>query len=246
MLVQDSVLDVAGRAGPIRCAVCRPQPAGAFPLVLCFPDIFGNSEAHLRVMRRLAGYGYVVVSPEPWARQHPPGTVFDFDRDRQAALDAMEKASVAAADEDRAAVLHALRREPFVDDGAAFAVGFCYGGHLAFRAALEPMVKAAVCCYATGVHAEKLGGAAADTLARAAEMRGELLLVWGRNDPHIPAEGRAKIHAALEAAGTTFEARLFPAEHAFMRDVGPRYEPASTDRAFAAMVELFARVRGTA
>jgi carboxymethylenebutenolidase len=243
MLVQDAAIDVVGRAGPVRCAVVRPQAPGAFPLVLCFPDIFGNSEAHNRVMRRLAGYGYVVVSPEPWARLHPPGTVFDFDRDRQAALDAMEKADVAAADDDRHSVLQALQREPFVDDGAVFALGFCYGGHLAFRAALEPAVKASVCCYATGVHADKLGNCAADTLARAAEMRGELLLVWGRNDPHIPAAGRARIHAALDAVGTRFEARLYEAEHAFMRDVGPRFEPEATDRVFDAMVALFRRAR---
>jgi carboxymethylenebutenolidase len=243
MHVQDTIVDSRGAAGVVRCVVSRPQEPGRFPLVLCFPDIFGNSEAHLRVTRRLAAYGYVVASVEPWGRQQPTGTVFDFDADRQRALDAMDKAKTAAVDEDRRAVLAALTREAYVDDSAVFALGFCYGGHLAFRAALEPTVKAAVCCYPTGVHADKCGGDVADTLARAGDIHGELLLVWGRNDPHIPATGRARIHAALDAAGTRFQARLFDAEHAFLRDAGPRYEPEATDRVFDAMVDLFRRRR---
>ena len=241
MNVQDVVVDVPGPAGSVRCVLSRPAGSGRHPLVLCFPDIFGNSEAHLRVTRRLAGYGYVVASIEPWGRQHPVGTVFDFDADRAAALRAMDQAKTPAVDEDRRAVLAALMREPSVDAGAVYALGFCYGGHLAFRAALEPTVKAAVCCYPTGVHVDRCGGDVADTLVRAGEIRGELLLVWGRNDPHIPAPGRARIHEALEAAGTRFEARLYDAEHAFLRDVGPRYEPVATDQVFAAMVDLFRR-----
>jgi carboxymethylenebutenolidase len=243
MLVHDDVIDAAGPQGVVRCAVARPQGSGRYPLVLCFPDIFGNSDAHLRVCRRLAGHGFVVASVEPWGRQHPTGTVFDFDRDRQAALDAMAAAKTAAVDEDRRAVLAALLREPYVDDGAVCALGFCYGGHLAFRAALEPAVKATVCCYPTGVHADRCGGDVADTLMRVADIQGELLLVWGRHDPHIPAESRARIHAALETAGTRFEARLYDADHAFLRDVGPRYEPEASDRVFAAMVDLFRRRR---
>ncbi|MBM4280512.1 MAG: dienelactone hydrolase family protein [Deltaproteobacteria bacterium] len=243
MLVHDTLVDVDGPAGVVRCALSRPQGEGRHPLVLCFPDIFGNSEAHRRVCRRLAGHGFVVASVEPWGRQHPVGTVFDFDADRAAALAAMDRAKTAAVDEDRQAALAALVRAPYVDDGAVFALGFCYGGHLALRAALEPAVKATVCCYPTGVHVDQCGGDAADTLARVGDIRGELLLVWGRHDPHIPAAGRARIHAALEAAGARFEARLYDADHAFLRDVGPRYEPAATDHVFAAMIDLFRRRR---
>jgi carboxymethylenebutenolidase len=123
-----------------------------------------------------------------------------------------------------------------------FACGFCFGGHVAFRAALDPAVRGTACCYATTVHSEALGASPrVDTLARANEIRGALLLVWGRDDPHIPAAGRAKIHAALDAAGVRWEARLFDAEHAFMRDVGPRFDAQATDEAFAAIVHLFRR-----
>ena len=36
-----------------------------------------------------------------------------------------------------------------------------------------------------------------------------------------------------------FEQRMYPAEHAFMRDFGPRFDPECTDLAFAEMVRFF-------
>ena len=89
----------------------------------------------------------------------------------------------------------------------------------------------------------KLGADAdAGSLARASEIRGELLLVWGSGDPHIPADGRSKIEKVLQQAGINFSQRIYDAEHAFMRDVGPRYDPAATDQAFADMISLYRRV----
>ena len=65
-----------------------------------------------------------------------------------------------------------------------------------------------------------------------------MLLVWGENDPHIPAAGRAAIEGALHAGGVRFEHRIYPAEHAFMRDEGPRFDPEATDAAFAASIQF--------
>ena len=66
-------------------------------------------------------------------------------------------------------------------------MGFCIGGHLAFRAALEPDVRATVCFYGTGIHDGKLGqDSDAGSLSRAGEIRGKLLMVWGSADPHVP------------------------------------------------------------
>lgn len=240
MNIQTHDVDVVGKASTVRCAVARPTGDGRFPLLLCFADIFGNSEAHLRVMRRFAGHGFVVVSPEPWARFLPPGTVLDFDRDRQRALDAADKGDGTAADDDRRAVVAHFTSQPFVGD-AVCAVGFCYGGHLAFRAAFDVDVKATACFYGTGIHSDRLGGGPVDSLARAKDITGALLLVWGRNDPHIPKEGRAKIHRALDDADVRWEARLYDAEHAFARDVGPRFDPAATDAAVSEALALFRR-----
>jgi carboxymethylenebutenolidase len=101
-------------------------------------------------------------------------------------------------------------------------------------------VRATACFYGTGIHDGKLGrDADAGSLARAGEIGGDLLMVWGTGDPHIPEQGREKIRAALADAGVRFRFLEYDAEHAFMRDEGPRYDPVATDLAFAEMVAYF-------
>ena len=78
-------------------------------------------------------------------------------------------------------------------------------------------------------------------LERANDIRGELLIIWGRQDPHIPLEGRLKIHAALEKAGVHFTWHEFNCEHAFMRDEGSRHNPEDARAAFGLAVDLFRR-----
>lgn len=233
----------------VRALVTRPRlpsdaPPRALPVVVAWSDIFQLTPPHLRIVTRLASRGFVVVAPELYGRFVKKGTAFDFEADRQKALGASLTLKLEWIDEDIAAVLGAAHT---MSGGAGVGVlGWCFGGHLAFRAALDPRVRAAACCYPTGVHDGKLGDrdgktTRAGTLERAAEIRGDVLLVWGREDPHIPAEGRRAIHAALDAAGTRFEARLFDAEHTFMRDQGDRYDGAAADEALDAIVALFRR-----
>ena len=75
---------------------------------------------------------------------------------------------------------HLVRRPDITD---VYCVGFCIGGHLAFRAAFDERVAATVCFYPTGLHDGKLGGDAdSGTLARAADVAGRMMVVFGSND----------------------------------------------------------------
>jgi carboxymethylenebutenolidase len=67
-------------------------------------------------------------------------------------------------------------------------------------------------------------------------------MVWGSADPHVPEAGRAVIDRKLHEPKVDYAVKLYPAEHAFMRDEGPRYDPEATDGAFADMIELFRSV----
>lgn len=228
--------------GSIRAFVAAPAGDGPHPALLFYSDIFQLTGPHLRLAARLAARGYLVLAPELYGRFEPPGTVLDFERDRQRALDDAARVRVEDVDADRRALLAYLAARPDVRE--IYVAGFCFGGHLAFRAAYEPSVAAVACCYPTTVHADSLGASSpVDTLTRAAELAAPLLLVWGTRDPHIPAEGRAKIHAALDAAGARYQIASFDCEHAFMRDEGPRYDAAATDAALDAIVAFFERAR---
>ncbi len=245
MKVTTQSVDVATPDGRLlRCAVVTPvasAPAGPWPAVLAYSDIFQLTPPHLRICQRLAGYGFVVVAPEIFGRVLPAGRALDFEADRQLALDTTEHLTLADFDGDRRAVLAWMQTHPAIDPERLLACGWCIGGHLAFRAALEPVIKATACFYATGLHSDTVGGAhgTAPSLAAAAQIRGPLLLVWGTRDPHIPRDGRTKIHRALEDAGTDFHVRTHDAEHTFMRDEGARHDPRATDRAFRDMLETF-------
>ncbi len=244
MIVTTSYENISGPGGSLRTFIAQPAVEGSYPGILCYSDIFQLSGPMLRSCVRLAGYGFVAAAPEIYGRIEPTGTVIPFDdAGRTRGMEDAGKTTVAHFDEDGRSVLDWLARHPRVAKGKLGAMGFCIGGHLAFRAALQPDVRATVCFYGTGIYNGKLGrDADAGSLARAKEIRGELLMVFGANDPHVPAEGREIVDKGLKSAGVNYRMSLYPAEHAFMRDEGPRFDPESTDKAFAEMIGLFRKV----
>ena len=232
MVVTREYVDI----GTMRTFVAAPAAEGAYPGVVFYTDIFQLTEPSLRWAVRLAGYGFVVAAPEIYHRVEPPGTVLEFDDEGKARGQAdVEALTTAQFDEDIDVAL-AWLGERCDSVGAA---GHCTGGHLAFRAAFDERVKGTVCWYATGLHNGKLGADKTDSLERAGEIGGEILLIWGTSDPHTPQEGRDVVRAGLK--GTRFEWSEYDAEHAFGRDIGPRFDPEATDLAFAETVAFFRR-----
>jgi carboxymethylenebutenolidase len=244
MIITTGYANIPVGGHTMRTFIAAPKPAGKAPGILFYSDIFQLTGPMLRACARLAGYGFVVAAPEIYHRLEPPDSPIPFDdAGRGRGLENAARTPVADFDADCRAVLEYLANHPAVVPRKLGAGGFCLGGHLAFRAALQPEVKATVCFYGTGIHNGKLGAEAdAESLARAGEIGGELLLIWGALDPHIPEDGRAKIERALRESGVNFSQRLYPAEHAFMRDEGPRYDPEATDQAFGEMIAFYRRV----
>ncbi len=246
MLITTEYVDIPAAEAPMRMFMAAPRSDGKYPGILCYSDIFQLTAPMLRVCTRLAGYGFVAAAPEIYHRIEPADSVIPFDdAGRTRGLENAANTPVAHFDEDRRAALDYLASHPQVAPGKLGAMGFCIGGHLAFRAALEPDVRATVCYYGTGIHDGKLGNDHdAGSLSRSAEIRGKLLLVFGSQDPHVPAEGRDTIDGKLRETGVDYSIKLYPCEHAFMRDEGPRYDPEATDQAFGDMILLFRQVFG--
>jgi carboxymethylenebutenolidase len=237
MVVGREYVDIPVGDRAMRTFVAAPRSPGPHPAVVFYTDIFQLTESSLRWAVRLAGYGFLVAVPEIYHRIETPGTVLGFDDEgkRRGQADA-EATTVADFDEDVRAALDHLEGQA----SSLGAAGHCTGGHLAFRAGFDPRVRATACWYPTGLHDGALGADPdAGSLVRAGEIEGDLLLIWGRQDPHTPAEGREKVRAGLDAAGKRFRWSEYDAEHAFGRDVGDRYDPEATDAAFAETVALF-------
>jgi carboxymethylenebutenolidase len=226
-LAPDTFVDLPTPTGPMRTHLFMPSGGDAFPALMLFSEIFQVTGPIRRLAAFLAGHGFLVAVPEVYHEYEPAGTVLAYDTagaDRGNELKYTKP--VSAFDSDAAALAEFLQTHPR-STGKIGSIGMCLGGHLALRAALLSKTMAAVCFYPTDLHQGSLGaGKCDDTLARIKDTKADLVFIWGRQDPHIPWEGRVKIHAVLESAGLHYAWLEVNAAHAFLRDEGPRYNPA--------------------
>lgn len=227
----------------MRVYVAAPEPVGQYPGILFYSDIYQLGGPITRLADRLAGYGYVVAAPEIFHRLEPIGAVIEPDElGKLRGNDDARRTEIAHYDADAEAVVEWLQAEESVLPEQIAAFGFCIGGHLAFRAALQNSVKAAVCCYPTGIHSGKLGRGIADTIERVGELKAEVLTVFGTLDPHVPLEGRQKILQALGRANVVHKTLSYEANHTFMRDDGYRYDSVATDAVWSESIAFLRRV----
>jgi carboxymethylenebutenolidase len=238
---QDDLPTAAG--GTMRVHWFRQAGEGRFPGLVLYSEIYQVTDPIRRLAAFFAGHGYVVAVPEVYHEYEAPGTVLRYDAEGTArGNDLKVTKPVAAFDADAGLVLDALAGHAACS-GRLGTVGVCLGGHLAYRAALDPRVSAAAFFYPTDIHSGLLGaGRSDDSLARMAELRAETLFVFGRQDPHVPFAGRETIRARLEAVGATYEWHEVNGQHAFLRDEGPRYDPALFVSATGWALALFGRV----
>ena len=162
--------------------------------------------------------------------------------------------------------------------GRIGSTGMCLGGHLAVRAAvspflhdtflnthadsvqLDPRISACVGYFATDIHSRTLGPYDAPNTSSTAppnsnhtldlfhKFKGEVAMIFGVKDTHVPDAGRDLIRAKLREAGVVTSFYEFAwAQHAFIRDElsKGRYDPAITKVCFEVLLELFGRVLKT-
>lgn len=244
-LKETETLDIPTPTGPMRTHLFQPSAPGRYPGLVLYSEIFQVTAPIRRTAALLAGHGFVVAVPEIYHEYETAGAVLAYDQagaDRGNALKTTKP--VAAYDSDARAVINHLKTLSACT-GQIGVIGICIGGHLAFRAAMNPEVLAATCFYATDIHKRGLGeGMNDNSLDRIPDIRGELLMIWGRQDPHVPLEGRLKIQAALNAAGTRFTWHEFNGAHAFLRDEGYRYDPELALTCYQLAIGFFRRKLG--
>jgi carboxymethylenebutenolidase len=241
--------DLPTPSGPMRTFISRPVAPGKYPGLVLFSEIFQATGPIRRTAAFLAGHGYVVAVPEIFHEFEAPGVALAYD---SAGADRGNWCKVnkplAAYDADARAVIDFLGQHPACT-GRLGSMGICIGGHLNYRCCMNPEILAGVSFYATDIHKLEshrrgLGqGENDDSLARTrtGDLCAELLLFWGRQDPHVPFEGRTQIREALETAGVNYQWLELNAAHAFLRDEGPRYNPELAQLSLALALSLFHR-----
>ncbi|MBC8039801.1 MAG: dienelactone hydrolase family protein [Opitutaceae bacterium] len=235
-------VDLPTANGPMRCMVFRPTGEGRHPGLVLYSEIFQITAPIRRTAAFLAGHGFIVAVPEVYHEFLPADTVLAYDQPGADKGNELKYAKPLDSYDDDARAVVAFLKTHASGNGRVGAIGICLGGHLAFRTAMLPDVTATTCFYATDIHQGSLGlGKADNSLARIPDINGELMMIWGRQDPHVPCEGRAKIYTALTAAGTTFTWHEFNGAHAFLRDEGLRYDAELAHLTMGMTVDFFRR-----
>jgi len=242
MIIQHHDVDLPTPTGLMRTTVYRPQDEGRFPAIIFYSEIFQQTAPIARSAALLASHGFVVLVPEVFHELNPAGTVLAYD---DAGKDKGNNDKWAKPledhDSDTQTLINYVHEQGFCK-GSVGAMGVCIGGHLAYRAALNPHIKAAFCLYATDIHSDTLPAQTGNnSFERMADIQGEIHFIWGKQDPHVPQEGRAKMYQQAVSSGINYHWQEVNAQHAFMRDEGERYDGALAIAMYQQAVALFNR-----
>ncbi|MBQ4833116.1 dienelactone hydrolase family protein [Pseudoalteromonas sp. MMG010] len=243
MIIQQQNAELKTATGIMQTSLYRPVQAGQFPTIIFYSEIFQQTAPIARSAAILASHGFVVLVPEIFHELNPMGTVLAYDDVGKDKGNADKWAKpLEHHDSDTDAMIEFVKQQPFCNDNIGV-MGVCIGGHLAYRAALNPQIKAAFCLYATDIHSDTLVAQPGNnSFERMADIQGEIHFVWGKQDPHVPQEGRNKIYQQLQTTAINYHWQEVNAQHAFMRDEGERYDAALAITMYQQAVALFNRV----
>ena len=164
---------------------------GTGPAVIILQEIFGVN-AHIRsVADQYAADGYVALAPDVFWRTQPRVELGYEGADRQKAMELLQKTGVEQAVADVGAAAQALRALPEVS-GKVAAIGYTFGGRLAYLAAAQGAIDVGVAYYGGGIQTQ---------LDKADSIKVPMQFHYGELDAHIPpSQSPAKCASASRAA----------------------------------------------
>jgi carboxymethylenebutenolidase len=179
---------------------------GRGPGIVIIQEIFGVN-GHIRsVVEQYALAGYVALAPDIfWRSERRVELTYEgADRDKGIAL--MQKTDVSKTVADLGAAARTLKSRPEVTGGKVGAVGYCFGGQLAYLLAAQGSVDAAVAYY---------GGGIQNKLDEAGKVRVPILFHYGEKDGAIPLDAVERVKASF-AGKANAEFHVYPgAGHGF-------------------------------
>jgi carboxymethylenebutenolidase len=208
--------------------------SGRGPGLLVLQEIFGVN-AHIReVADRWAAEGYVALAPDMFWRLEP-GVSLDYNEGgikRGRAL--RQRFDFDPGIADLKAAVGRLRAMPECG-GKVAAVGYCFGGLLAYLAAAHAGVDAAIAYYGGGIDAR-----AADAKA----IRCPIMFHWGEKDSAIPAPAREAVRAAMASHDGAEFFVYRDAQHGFNCDRRASFHPFAAQLARSRSIGLLRRAVG--
>jgi carboxymethylenebutenolidase len=186
---------------------------GKGPGIVIIQEIFGVN-GHIRdVVEQYALDGYVAIAPDIFWRTQPRVELEYVGADRDKGIELLQKTDVKLAAQDIGATAAVLRTLPECT-GKVAAIGYCFGGRLAYLAAADGSVDAAVSYY---------GGGIQNALDLAGQVKAPIQFHYAENDHGIPLDAVGQVKAAF-AGRDNAEFHLYPnADHGFNCSVRASY-----------------------
>lgn len=209
--------------GQVRGYMVRPAASEArLPAVVVVHENRGLNPYIEDVARRLAKEGFLALAPDGLTSVGGYPGNDEKGRELQQSVDGTKLMN-----DFFAAVEFLLTHEG--STGKVGITGFCYGGGVANAAAVAyPELAGAVPFYGRQPNPEDV-----------AKIKAPLLIHYAELDERVN-EGWPAYEAALKAAGTRYEAFIYPGvNHGFHNDSTPRYDQAAADLAWGRTVAFF-------
>jgi carboxymethylenebutenolidase len=195
-------------------------PASGYgPGIVVLQEIFGVNDHMRNVADWYAAHGFVALCPDLFWRMERGVELTDAEWEK--AIDFYQRLDEAKAVEDSAAALEFLRKHSACS-GRVGAVGFCFGGNLAYLLSVRFKPDCAVGYY--GVSIEK-------SLGEAKNLGSPLLLHIAGRDQFCPPEAQAQIHATLDSNPLVTIYDYPEMDHAFARPSSEHYDAAAAELA---------------
>lgn len=219
----------------------QPEREGCWPGVLYLTDIFGVRDASRGMASRLAAEGYAVLLPNIFYRNgQPPIFNFPFKRGDERFMKRMAEIrgplTPEAMDRDLSAYVDFLAKQPSVSGKAFGAVGFCFSGQMALRAAAtrSEQIAAAASFHGGGLYTD----APTSPHLLLPRVKAHLYFGHGTEDGSMPQEAIEKLNRALAAWGGTYESETYEAHHGWTVPDNPSYNEPQAERAFKKLTNL--------
>jgi carboxymethylenebutenolidase len=233
-------IDVNGQA--MQAYMARPNGEGPWPAVVVLMEIFGVN-AHIQdVTERIAAEGYVAIAPNYYHRTTQNMELGYTQPDMAAGFAHKEQTTRSGLVDDLNAVIHFLKQQKTVNDTHKMGcIGFCFGGHVAFIAATLPEIVATAAFYPGGVATMSPGGGK-PTVETVGDIHGQILCLFGMEDPLISAEDNQRIEQALRAADRCYEViRYANTGHGFFCNQRADFDPSAAEDAWERVKSLFTK-----
>ncbi len=232
-------------AGGLPGYVARPKAKGRHPAVIVVNEVFGVHEWIKDICRRFAQLGYVAIAPSFFFRNDPNGTLAT-QTDFKVIMQIVGEAKNAQVMGDVGTTLAWLEKQAFVDKKRLGITGFCWGGSVTWMAAAKfPQLKAGGAWYGRLKPAPTATEARQYPIDIAGSLKAPVLGLYGGLDKGIPVADVEAMRAALIAgkanpATDKSSIMLYPqADHGFLADYRPSYNPEAAADAWKSLLAFF-------